>query len=86
MILEALVAGAAGDAGFTGRGTSDRGGGAGPRAVRIVIDVPETNPEALAMVGALGMEPSFEVARMYSGPVRDVDYGKMFGLTTLELG
>jgi GNAT superfamily N-acetyltransferase len=57
-----------------------------PSAARIVIDVPETNREALAMVGELGLEPTFEVARMYTGPVRDVDHGKVFGMTTLELG
>ena len=58
-----------------------RGGG-----TRVVIDVPETNREAQAMVAALGMEPSFEVARMYTGPVRDIDHSKVFGITTLELG
>lgn len=57
-----------------------------PGAARVVIDVPETNRESLAMVGALGLEPTFEVARMYTGPVRDVDHGKVFGMTTLELG
>ncbi|ACU75057.1 GCN5-related N-acetyltransferase [Catenulispora acidiphila DSM 44928] len=72
VILDALVAGAVGDGGEGGR--------------RIVIDVPDTNPEALAMVGALGLEPSFEMARMYTGPVRDVDHSKVFGTTTLELG
>ncbi|GAA2021025.1 GNAT family N-acetyltransferase [Catenulispora yoronensis] len=56
--------------------------GGGP----VAIDVPETNGEALAMVGELGMEPAFEVARMYTGPVRDTDPGKVFGVTTLELG
>ena len=88
VILDALVAGAAGDAGFTGRGGGAAGSrsGAGAHAVRIVIDVPEPNPEALAMVGSLGLEPSFEVARMYTGPVRDVDHERMFGMTTLELG
>ncbi|WP_194899264.1 GNAT family N-acetyltransferase [Catenulispora pinisilvae] len=102
VILDALVAGAAGDRGFgrsAGRGAgaghdagSDAGHGAGRgdsatgSGGRIVIDVPETNREALAMVGALGLEPSFEVARMYTGPVRDVDHGKVFGMTTLELG
>ena len=52
----------------------------------VAIDVPETNHEALAMVGELGMEPAFEVARMYTGPIRDIDHSKVFGITTLELG
>lgn len=56
--------------------------GGGP----VAIDVPQTNPEALAMVGELGMEPAFEVARMYTGPIRDLDQGRVFGITTLELG
>jgi GNAT superfamily N-acetyltransferase len=81
VILDALVAGAAGDAGFTGHRRPARSG-----AARIAIDVPETNREALAMVDALGLEPSFEVARMYTGPVRETDHGRMFGMTSLELG
>ncbi|OLE26648.1 MAG: GNAT family N-acetyltransferase [Catenulispora sp. 13_1_20CM_3_70_7] len=60
--------------------------GFGGEAVAVAIDVPETNGEALAMVGELGMEPAFEVARMYTGPVREIDHGKVFGVTTLELG
>jgi hypothetical protein len=85
VILDALVAGVGG-VGGTGVGGA---GAARPGAAgggRVVIDVPETNREALAMVGALGLEPAFEVARMYTGPVRDIDHGKVFGMTTLELG
>jgi len=59
---------------------------AGVGGGKIMIDVPETNAEALAMVGALGMEPTFEVARMYTGPVRDTDHDRVFGVTSLELG
>jgi hypothetical protein len=76
VILDALVAGVGGV----------KGSAAGTGRITVAIDVPETNGEGLAMVGALGLEPSFEVARMYTGPVRDIDHGKVFGVTTLELG
>ncbi|MEV8321315.1 GNAT family N-acetyltransferase [Streptomyces sp. NPDC059900] len=52
----------------------------------IVIDVPETQPHAVAMAEARGMKPTFETARMYTGPVREMAGERIFGVTTLELG
>ncbi|MFE0174616.1 GNAT family N-acetyltransferase [Streptomyces sp. NPDC059002] len=52
----------------------------------VAIDVPENNPEAVALAEARGMKPTFDTARMYTGPVRDFTQERVFGVTTLELG
>ncbi|KUM73217.1 GNAT family N-acetyltransferase [Streptomyces curacoi] len=52
----------------------------------VAIDVPETNPAALALAEEAGFTPSFETARMYTGPVRPYAQERVFGVTTLELG
>ncbi|MCG7209744.1 GNAT family N-acetyltransferase [Streptomyces arenae] len=52
----------------------------------VAIDVPETSTAAVALAEAAGFTPSFETARMYTGPVRDHARDRVFGVTTLELG
>ncbi|MDX2541616.1 GNAT family N-acetyltransferase [Streptomyces sp. WI04-05B] len=52
----------------------------------VAIDVPEPNAAAVAMVREAGFSPSFETARMYTGPVREFAGERVFGVTTLELG
>ncbi|GAA1376457.1 GNAT family N-acetyltransferase [Streptomyces beijiangensis] len=52
----------------------------------VAMDVPESNPEAVAMAVSLGLEPTFATARMYTGPVRPVAGHRVYGVTTLELG
>ncbi|MCL8011649.1 GNAT family N-acetyltransferase [Streptomyces sp. AS02] len=52
----------------------------------VAIDVPETNGAAVALVEEAGFTPSFETARMYTGPVRPYAQERVFGVTTLELG
>ncbi|MFF1835601.1 GNAT family N-acetyltransferase [Streptomyces sp. NPDC058231] len=52
----------------------------------IAIDVPDINPPAVRLAEQLGLTPSFETARMYTGPVPDVDHTGLFGITSLELG
>lgn len=52
----------------------------------VAIDVPETNPAAVALAEGAGFTPSFETARMYTGPVRPYAQERVFGVTTLELG
>lgn len=54
--------------------------------VPVIIDVPEIQPHAVALAEARGMKPTFPTARMYTGPVREMDHEKVFGVTTLELG
>ncbi|MEU4096269.1 GNAT family N-acetyltransferase [Streptomyces sp. NPDC026673] len=52
----------------------------------LAIDVPEPNRPAVRLVEQLGLTPSFEAARMYTGPAPDVDLAGMYGVTSLELG
>ncbi|MFJ3718390.1 GNAT family N-acetyltransferase [Streptomyces sp. NPDC090057] len=52
----------------------------------IAVDVPEPNADAIALVEEAGFGPSFETARMYTGPVRAHAQERVFGVTTLELG
>lgn len=53
---------------------------------RIAVDMPEANPAAARLALERGLEPTFETARMYTGPVRPVARERVFGVTTLELG
>ncbi|GGY88461.1 N-acetyltransferase GCN5 [Streptomyces olivaceoviridis] len=52
----------------------------------VAIDVPEPNAAGVALAEAAGLRPSFETARMYTGPVRAYTRERVFGVTTLELG
>ncbi|MEC4570786.1 GNAT family N-acetyltransferase [Streptomyces virginiae] len=52
----------------------------------VSVDVPDANPEATALFKGLGLVPTFEAARMYTGPAPDVAMAELFGVTTLELG
>lgn len=54
--------------------------------VTAAVDVPEVNPEAVALAERHGMKPISETVRMYNGPVREVDHARVFGVTTSELG
>ncbi|MFE5813597.1 GNAT family N-acetyltransferase [Streptomyces sp. NPDC056479] len=52
----------------------------------VAVDVPENNPAGVALAEEAGFTPSFETARMYTGPVRPYAHDRVFGVTTLELG
>ncbi|MFH8255318.1 GNAT family N-acetyltransferase [Streptomyces roseolus] len=52
----------------------------------VAVDVPDTNPAAARIAEERGLTPTFETARMYTGPVRPVARERVFGVTTLELG
>ena len=52
----------------------------------VAIDVPDRNEPAVTLVRQMGLTPSFETARMYTGPDPAVDYAGLFGVTSLELG
>ncbi|MET7358529.1 GNAT family N-acetyltransferase [Streptomyces sp. NPDC005562] len=52
----------------------------------VAMDVPGTNPEAVALAEARGMKPTFDTARMYTGPIREYAYERVYGVTSLELG
>ncbi|MFJ8632110.1 GNAT family N-acetyltransferase [Streptomyces sp. NPDC093568] len=59
---------------------------AGVAGREVAVDVPENNPAAVALAEESGFTPSFETARMYTGPVRPYARERVFGVTTLELG
>ncbi|MEM6596491.1 MAG: GNAT family N-acetyltransferase, partial [Pseudomonadota bacterium] len=52
----------------------------------IILDVPETNPAAVALAERHGLTAVFETARMYKGMAPDLPIAKTFGITTFELG
>jgi len=52
----------------------------------VALDVPEPNAEAMALAERHGLAPAFEVARMYRGEVPELPLGRIFGMTTFELG
>ena len=52
----------------------------------IYLDTPEDNPAALALALAHGMEMCFETARMYVGGPPAVPLGRVYGITSYELG
>ncbi|MGO4462670.1 GNAT family N-acetyltransferase [Streptomyces sp. M-16] len=52
----------------------------------VAVDAPDVNPAAATLLAGLGLLPSFETARMYTGPVPDVDTAGLYGVTSLELG
>jgi hypothetical protein len=52
----------------------------------VQLDVPEPNAAGLAIAAELGLEQSFECARMYVGGVPDLPVDRIFGVTSFELG
>ncbi|WP_411102755.1 GNAT family N-acetyltransferase [Streptomyces sp. cmx-4-9] len=52
----------------------------------VAVDVPDVHPAATALVTGLGLAPTFEAARMYTGPAPDLDLAGLYGVTSLELG
>jgi GNAT superfamily N-acetyltransferase len=56
------------------------------RGVPLFLDVPENNPEALALAERHGLREVFGCARMYYGPTPRLPDHEIFGVTTFELG
>lgn len=52
----------------------------------IFLDIPEPNAAALALARREGMALVFETARMYRGGMPADSLGRIFGITTFELG
>ncbi|MCX4825323.1 GNAT family N-acetyltransferase [Streptomyces sp. NBC_01142] len=52
----------------------------------VAIDVPDSNSAAVHLVEQLGLAPSFETARMYTGRTPQINHAGLFGVTSLELG
>jgi len=55
-------------------------------ADKVFIDIPEGNKSALRLVRRMGMGQVFETARMYNLKNPDLAVGRIYGVTTLELG
>ncbi|KXV14488.1 GCN5 family acetyltransferase [Caballeronia megalochromosomata] len=52
----------------------------------VFLDVPESNPAAVALAVEHDMKSVFETARMYTRAAPDVPLANVFGVTTFELG
>ena len=52
----------------------------------IFLDPPEPHAAATALARRFGLSPVFETARMYRGRAPDLPIGRIFGITTFELG
>ena len=61
-------------------------GGRVPADSPVYIDVPLANQPAVEMVAGMGLTPAFESARMYTGGEPAMPTGKVYGITSLELG
>jgi len=59
---------------------------AGEGGGEIFLDVPSINGDAVALAQELGLAPSFETARMYTGAIRPLRLERVFGVTSFELG
>ena len=57
-----------------------------PPADPWILDIPEPNAAARALVARRGMTQVFATARMYTGPAPDIDLDRVFGVTSFELG
>jgi ribosomal protein S18 acetylase RimI-like enzyme len=52
----------------------------------IYLDIPEPNAAAAALARWRGLDPVFETARMYTGPIRPLALARIYGIATFELG
>lgn len=55
-------------------------------ATAVALDIPDSHAGATKMAVDLGLAPSFETARMYTGAVPAIDRDGLFAVTSLELG
>ncbi len=52
----------------------------------VFLDVPMPHAGAVRLAEAHGLRPVFETGRMYRGPAPELDLGRVFGITSFELG
>ncbi|MEM9356988.1 MAG: GNAT family N-acetyltransferase [Pseudomonadota bacterium] len=57
-----------------------------PDTADVIVDVPEANQAAVALVQGFDFEANFETARMYKGSTPNLPISCTFGVTTFELG
>lgn len=54
--------------------------------LNVQLDVPEPHAAGLALAESLGLKAAFSCARMYHGPMPQVDVQRIFGVTSFEFG
>lgn len=59
---------------------------AGAGGSEIVLDIPAVNRDAIVLAESFGLKPTFETARMYTGPAPSLRLDRVFGVTSFELG
>ncbi|MFD6275108.1 GNAT family N-acetyltransferase [Streptomyces sp. NPDC060209] len=52
----------------------------------VALDVPDVNAAAIRLMERLGLEPTFECARMYTREAPEIDMAGIYAATTIELG
>lgn len=52
----------------------------------VFLDIPENNPDAVALAARHGLREVFGCARMYLGPAPEIPWRRVYGVTTFELG
>lgn len=52
----------------------------------VLLDLPEPNPDALALAQRYGMQQVFGTARMYCNGAPELPLARIFGITSFELG
>jgi len=57
-----------------------------PQGDKIYLDTPQTNPAAVALAQRHGMRAVFETARMYTRTAPQTPIGRLYGVTSFELG
>jgi ribosomal protein S18 acetylase RimI-like enzyme len=57
-----------------------------PEHETIYLDIPESNPAALALTQRHAMYKVFETARMYTGDFPKLSIDRLYGVTSFELG
>lgn len=57
-----------------------------PAGDAVYLDVPVTNADALALAHEHGLRSVFETGRMYAGPAPACELGRLYGITSFELG
>jgi Acetyltransferase (GNAT) domain len=55
-------------------------------AAAVAVDIAGINKSAVTWAERLGLKPSFETARMYTGADPEIDSAGLYGVTTFELG
>ena len=55
-------------------------------ATAVAVDIAGVNKAAVSWAEGLGLKPSFETARMYTGPDPAIDAAGLYGVASFELG